>query len=306
MGAACTIPSARCSLGVRSPGGWNRRNGSVEGMVWGERDERGPCVERPSSQRRQGDRRRLWERRLPNPRRSSEDRRSRERRNRANHAPAERRAGQDRRRADRRERHDRRTLPVRRRGRRRHEDLTPFTTEEIADLRSRFAAPGPVSCPSCGSRFTLGPARRRGAETARRVVCLGCGRAAIVPNCRSARILLTSQQGDLRDVLRVMLANAGHEVVETADAGVALLAYAAAPADVVILDVHAPGRMEAPEFLRQLRRTYPDARVVTMAGRPSYGGADPLAITRALGATRTIRMPLSRDDFLRAVDEARA
>jgi len=137
-------------------------------------------------------------------------------------------------------------------------------------------------------------------------VCLGCGRAAIVPNCRGARILLASQHGDLRDGLRAMLSNAGHEVVETADAGVALHAYAAAPADVVILDVLAPGRMEAPEFLRQMRRTYPDARVVTMAGRPSFRGVDPLAITLALGATRAIRMPLSRDEFLRVVDEARA
>ena len=66
----------------------------------------------------------------------------------------------------------------------------------------------------------------------------------------------------------------------------------------------APGRIEPPEFLRQLRRSHPDARVVTMAGRPSFGGGDPLAITRALGATSTLRMPLSRDEFLRAVNQA--
>ena len=211
---------------------------------------------------------------------------------------------QERRRTDRRTTPDRRGQASRRQGRRRRENLTPFTTEEIAELRTRFATPGPVSCPSCGSRFTLGPARKRGAEIARRVTCLGCGRAAVVPNCLSARVLLTSQQGELRDVLRSMLVNAGHEVVETADAGVALRAYEVAPADVVILDVLAPGRIEAPEFLRQLRRSHPDARVVTMAGRPSFGGGDPLAITRALGATSTLRMPLSRDEFLRAVNQA--
>jgi len=175
----------------------------------------------------------------------------------------------------------------------------------MADLRARFATPGPVSCPSCGSRFTLGPARRRGAEIARRVVCLGCGRAAIVPNSLGARILVITQHEALRDALQAMLASAGHEVVEAADAGVALLAYQTVPADVVIIDVLAPGRMAAPDFLRQLRRTYPDARVVTMAGRPSYRGVDPLAITQGLGAARTIRMPLSRDDLLRIVEEVR-
>lgn len=194
---------------------------------------------------------------------------------------------------------------ARRHGRRRRATPTPFTVEEIADLRARFAAPGPVTCPSCGSRFTLGPARRRGDEIARRVVCLGCGRAAVVPNSTGARILVISQHAALRDALQAMLTSAGHEVVETADTGVALLAYQTVPADVVILDVLAPGRMTAPDFLRRLRRTFPDARVVTMAGRPSYRGADPLAIAQGLGAARTIRMPLSRDDLLRIVEEVR-
>jgi len=242
---------------------------------------------------------------LPLPRRASENRRSRERRSTAHQFPSERRARQDRRRSDRRETPDRRALSARRHGRRRRESLTPFTAEEIADLRARFTAPGPVSCPSCGSRFTLGPARRRGAETARRVVCLGCGRAAIVPNSRAARILVIADHNALRDALHAMLESAGHEVVETADAGVALLAYGTVPADVVIIDVLAPGRMEAPEFLRQLRRTYPDARVVTMAGRPSYRELDPLAITLALGAAGTIRMPCSRDELLRIVEDVR-
>jgi CheY-like chemotaxis protein len=262
-------------------------------------------VERPSGQVRKGDRRRLWERRLPLLRRSSDDRRSRERRSAARQFLSERRARQDRRRGDRREVPDRRILSARRHGRRRRDSLTPFTAEEIAGLRARFAAPGPVGCPSCGSRFTLGPARRRGTETARRVVCLGCGRAAIIPNSRSARILVVAHQNALRDALQDMLASAGHEVVEAADAGVALLAYGTVPADVVVLDVLLPGRMEAPEFLRQLRRTYPDARVVTMAGRPSYQGVDPLAITLALGASRAIRMPFSREDLLRTVEEVR-
>jgi CheY-like chemotaxis protein len=263
-------------------------------------------VERPSAQRRLGERRRLWERRLPLARRSSEDRRTRERRSAEQQVGANRRAGRDRRgAADRRGTPDRRTVSIRRHGRRRRETPTPFTAEEITDLRARFAVPGPVACPSCGCRFTLGPARRRGNDIARRVVCLGCGRAAIIPNSRAARILLITQHDALRDVLQVMLTSAGHEVIEAADAGVGLFAYGAVPADVVIIDVLAPGRMQAPEFLRQLRRTYPEARVVTMAGRPSFRGVDPLAITQGLGAARTFRMPLSRDDLLRIVEEVR-
>ena len=262
-------------------------------------------VERPSAQRRLGERRRLWERRLPLPRRSDQDRRSLERRSAVRQVAVERRAGQDRRRVFRRAAADRRTVSARRHGLRRRGNATPYTVEEIAELRARFAAPGPVRCPSCESRFTLGAARRRGLEIARRVVCLGCGRAAVIPNSRSARILVITRHDALRDALQAMLAGAGHEVVETADAGVGLLAYRTVPADVVIIDVLAPGRMEASEFLRQLRRNYPDARVVTMAGRPSYQGVDPLAVTQAFGAARTFRMPVSRDDLLRIVEEVR-
>ncbi len=264
-------------------------------------------LERPSVQRRQAERRRLWERRAPGARRTSDNRRSAERRSSALQSPAERRAGADRRQADRRAASDRRAVSARRRGRRRRETPSPYTSEQITELRTRFAAPGPVSCPACGSGFTLGPGRRRGTEIARRVMCLGCSRAAVVENTRAARVLVIDNVRNRRDALQAILSSAGHEVIETADAAVALLAYSAAPADIVFIDVLAPGRMEAQEFLRRLRRAYPDARVVAMAARPSYTGAfDPAAIMQGHGAVRTIRLPLSRDDVLRTVEEVRS
>jgi CheY-like chemotaxis protein len=262
-------------------------------------------VERPSAQRRQAERRRLWDRRSPVARRAGEERRSRERRSGAQAHPAERRAGPDRRGTDRRSVQERRTELLRRRGRRRRDTPTPYTAEEIVTLRERFAAPGPVACPACESRFSLGPSRRRGGESARRVVCLGCGRGAVVTNSRAARILVVEQHDGLREILQAMLTGAGHDVIEAPDAGVALSAYQTVPADVIILDVLAPGRMEAPEFLRRLRRFFPEARVVAMAGRPSYTGSDPLAVAQGLGAARTIRMPVSRDELLKIVEEVR-
>jgi len=263
-------------------------------------------MDRPSSQRRQGERRRLWDRRAPEPRRTSDDRRRHERRSLSRASQADRRGGPDRRSTDRRTPADRRGVALRRHGRRRRETPTPFTVEQIAELRVAFAAPGLVACPACGSRFTLGPPRRRGLESARRVMCLGCSRAAVVPFSRSARILVVGQRGDLRESVRGLLANAGHEVIEAPDGAVALVAYQTVPSDVVILDAVSPGRMEAGEFLRRLRRIFPDARVVAMAGRASATGVNRAAITQGLGATRTIHPPLSGEALLRIVDEARA
>jgi CheY-like chemotaxis protein len=268
-------------------------------------EEQGPSEGRESEHRR-AERRRLWERRSPDARRGKPDRRSRDRRNSGAEAPAERRRGSDRRGPDRRAAADRRSLPIRRRGRgRRRTTPTPYSMEQMDDLKGRFAHTGPVSCPACNSAFTLGPVKQRPGGTARRVVCLGCSRAAVVPNTCAARVLVIEQSADRRSALRAVLASAGHEVIEAADGGVALLAYQTVPADVVFIDAIDAGRMDAATFVRRLRRGFPDARIVAIAARPSYKGVDPLAISRGLGAARTIRLPFSRDDVLRAVEEAR-
>jgi len=248
-------------------------------------DHAEPPVERPSSeQRRQHERRRLWDRRSADQRRRGDA------------------AGQ---RASERRARERRMTSLRRRGRRRRETPTPYSTDQVTELKKRFANAGPVRCPACDGAFSLGPGRRRGTEMARRVLCLGCGRAAVIPNTRVSRILLVGEHAGRRDGLQALLVGAGHEVIEAADAGVALLAYQAVPADVIFLDTLAPGRMSAPDFLRRLRRMFPDARVVALAGRQSFSGVDPLAVTQGLGAVRTMRMPVSREELLKTIEDVR-
>jgi len=262
-------------------------------------------VEDASVRRRRGERRRLWDRRSPLPRRSDADRRRRDRRSAVAQFHSERRGAPDRRQSVRRIVADRRMAASRRLGRRRRDTPTPYTIEHMDQLKSRFARPGPVTCPACGGAFTLGPARRRGGEIARRVVCLGCGRAAVVPNSRAARILLIDQNEAVRGHMATMLSGAGHEVVEAGDSSVGLMAYETVPADVVFLDVLSEGRLDPTDFLRQLRRRYPDARVVAVAGRPTFSGVDLLAIMQGLGAVRTMRMPVTRDKILQTVEDVR-
>ena len=74
-------------------------------------------------------------------------------------------------------------------------------------------------------------------------------------------------------------------VIEAADAGVALWMYGKSWVDVLFVDLHAPGEMEAGEFIRQLKRQHPEARVVAMSARRSYGVSDPAALAKQLGAT---------------------
>jgi CheY-like chemotaxis protein len=251
------------------------------------------------------DRRRLWDRRSPQPRRGSHDRRTRDRRRAPGEAEEERRAGRERRHSDRRRNLERRSPEDRRRPVRWRETPVPYTTEQLADLRSLFAAPGPVRCPACGNRVALGWAVHTAAERSRRVMCLGCGRGAIIPDAGPARILLVGDNDALRDIVQAALSRAGHDVVEAADGEVGLVAYDTVPADLVLLDLESPGRMEAAEFARGLREAYPEARLIAMVPRSSRGDRDPSAEARAIRVRRTIHLPLSREELLRTVDEAR-
>jgi CheY-like chemotaxis protein len=260
-------------------------------------------VDESSAPRLEEERRRLWDRRAPDPRRGTSDRRTRDRRRTVGDPAEERRSGSDRRKGGRRRAIERRSLTDRRRGLRWRETPTPFTPDQIAELKRRFTSPGPVRCPACGSRVALGWARHTATEKARRVMCLGCGRGAIVPDAGAARILVVSGNEALRDILQTALLAAGHDVVEAAGGGVGLAAYEAGPADVVLLDVQAPGTMDPEEFLRRLRGASPGACVIALVPRASQPRAGAGAGPGELAALPTIALPISRDELLRTVYE---
>jgi CheY-like chemotaxis protein len=112
------------------------------------------------------------------------------------------------------------------------------------------------------------------------------------------RILVVAEKAVVRDAIRETLREVGHEVVDAADASVALWAHQQDPADVIFIDVLSAGRLEAGEFIRQIRKYSPDARVIAVSGRTSYRGPDPLRVARELGAFQTIRAPFSRAELL--------
>jgi DNA-binding NtrC family response regulator len=110
--------------------------------------------------------------------------------------------------------------------------------------------------------------------------------------------MVVAEKEAIRDAIRIALTEVGHEVVDAADASVALWAYQQDPADVIFIDVFAAGRMESGEFMRQIHRLSPDARVIAVSGRTSYRGPDQLRVAQELGAFRTLRAPFSKAELL--------
>ncbi len=260
-------------------------------------------TETAEQERRKGERRHAVERRLPKGRRSSLNRRTHERRSlQLKIARRDRRRALNRRIAERRQHSERRTPEQRRRLRSKRAIQAPFTAKQLADLRRVFNLPkSPLTCPGCGGAFTIGRGRRRGAETLRRIQCLRCGRSAVIPGDMRMRVLVIAGKEIVRNSIRAVLAEVGHEVIDAADASIGLFAYQQSPADVVFIDVLVAGRMPAGEFIRQIRKFSPDARIVAVSGRSSFGGPDPLMVARELGASQTIRAPFSQSQLLEAV-----
>lgn len=259
-----------------------------------------------AKERRQGERRHTVERRTPQARRSALNRRARERRSlKLRIARQDRRRALNRRIADRRRLLDRRTPENRRNYRRLQTTPSPYTLQEIAAIKYGFAKPNTRNaCPSCRGAFTLGRGRNRGDATLRRVQCLRCGKSVVVADSRKIRILVIAKKAIVRDSIRETLNQVGHEVVDAADASVGLWSYQQNPADVVFIDVLVAGRLNAGEFIRQIRKYSPDAHVVAVSGRSSYGGRDPLTLARELGALQTIRAPFTQAQLLEVLRPA--
>lgn len=250
----------------------------------------------------------FYDRRSGEDRRSGDERRTGGRRYRRKDVKDDRRSGSDRRSgAPRRRIRDRRRYVDPRYKKHHGTDSKPVyslaDTERVQRMLSRVGFG--VTCPVCEGAFTLGPPDIRGRDTVRQVSCVKCGRGTVVTNCILMRVMVLSRIKAVRQSLRSILQGAGHEVLEPAHTGAALELHHENPADVIIMDVFALAQMDGQEFIRVIRREYPDLRVVVLAPPPSYRAADPSVIARQLGA-HIVRTPFAPADILRALKEPRS
>ena len=118
-----------------------------------------------------------------------------------------------------------------------------------------------------------------------------------------ARILITDDHNQVRDVLRVVLQSEGHEVHEAADGNEPILACQQCSFDLLFCDLFMPGK-EGLETIKDVRREFPNLKVVAMSGGSPYGGGvDFLHFARLLGADAVLPKPFNRQDILAAIDK---
>lgn len=116
-----------------------------------------------------------------------------------------------------------------------------------------------------------------------------------------ALILLIDDDRELRWTLRLMLEEAGHEVVEAADGVAGVELQSRIEPELIVTDIIMPEK-EGIETILDLRRHDPNARIIAISGGGRLTPDDFLSAARRLGAYRSLKKPFRREQLLEAID----
>ena len=120
---------------------------------------------------------------------------------------------------------------------------------------------------------------------------------------RRKRVLVIEDNADLRDLIQTYLEEEGYEVSSAADGRDGLQQQRNAPSEIVVTDIFMPGK-EGIETVFDLKREFPDTRIIVMSGGPSLvQGMDYLGLARELGAARTLAKPFTMRQLADALRE---
>ena len=118
-----------------------------------------------------------------------------------------------------------------------------------------------------------------------------------------ARILIIDDDDQFRTMLRKMLEKAGYNDIEEAGNGsIGMKLFRQNPFDVVITDIIMPDK-EGIEMITELRRDYPQIKIIAMSGGGRVGPHGYLEMAKYLGAGRTLTKPFKQSDLIDAVQE---
>ncbi len=122
---------------------------------------------------------------------------------------------------------------------------------------------------------------------------------------KTARILIIADDEMIRNLLRQMLEQSGHQVEEAPDSRLGLSLYRRQSADLVVADIRTP-REGWKEVIREFQEDgdSPGVRVVAVTDLEKAATVNPLFYAELLGAWRTIYKPFRMQTLLDGVNEA--
>jgi CheY-like chemotaxis protein len=116
------------------------------------------------------------------------------------------------------------------------------------------------------------------------------------------RVLVIEDNEDFRKLTLAWFQKCGIEVEGAANGTQGLALQRARPADVIITDIFMP-EMDGIETIDDLRREFPEAKIIAMSGRDPLRSFDVFTVARQVGAAKTFNKPFKFEDLIAAVHE---
>ena len=84
-----------------------------------------------------------------------------------------------------------------------------------------------------------------------------------------ARVLLAEDEDGIRSLIAEVLANAGYQVIDAESGDAAMLKMDSRSCfDLLVTDIHMPGRLSGFDLARQFRERYAGSPILYITGRP--------------------------------------
>ncbi len=116
------------------------------------------------------------------------------------------------------------------------------------------------------------------------------------------RALVIEDNEDFRKLTLAWFRKYGIEVEGAANGAQGLALQRARPADVIITDIFMP-EMEGIEMIVELRREFPEAKIIAMSGHYPVMDFDVFTVAREVGAAKTFNKPFKFEDLIATVHE---
>src|SRR6266853_1573765 len=116
------------------------------------------------------------------------------------------------------------------------------------------------------------------------------------------RVLVIDDDADFRNLVLRWLRDYGIEAAGAANGAQGLALQRARPAAVIVTDIFMP-EMEGIETINDLRREFPEAKIIAMSGRDPLMNLDVFEVARQVGAAKTFNKPFKFEDLIAAVRE---
>ncbi len=117
-----------------------------------------------------------------------------------------------------------------------------------------------------------------------------------------AKILVMDDEKIIRVIIQRFLEKAGHEIVLAEDGKKGMDFLCSIHFDLVITDIIMPNQ-EGLETIRQLRRDFPELKIIAMSGGGKIGPVDYLTMAKRFGAHATYLKSSDWDTLVDLVNE---